>query len=181
VTNFPAEIKNLNHLGRLILSENQLTNFPTEICKIPNLFFLHLDNNRLTNLPPEIGNLTSLNELDLSNNQFTKLPSEIKKLTNLSTCEISYNELLDDMSKEIVYKLLQEDKSLFRTLSRNPMRYILKYKIELILLIGIFGSIIGIFCFSLKKYRFYEWLCWGIMIVNWILFMIRYLTYGRGL
>ncbi|MAZ29874.1 hypothetical protein CL655_01185 [bacterium] len=66
-----AEIRHLQNLKVLDLSDNQFTGVPAEIGQLKNLEVLDLSNNQLTGLPYELGNLTNLKVLNLKGNNYS--------------------------------------------------------------------------------------------------------------
>lgn len=67
-----AEIRFLQKLKVLDLSDNQLTGVPAEVGQLKNLLVLDLSNNQLTGLPYELGNLTQLETFNISGNNYAK-------------------------------------------------------------------------------------------------------------
>ena len=67
-----AEIRHLQNLMVLDLSNNNFTGVPAEIGQIKNLSVLDLSNNQLTGLPLELGNLSNLKILNLKGNDYSK-------------------------------------------------------------------------------------------------------------
>lgn len=67
----PAEIRHLQNLRVLNLSNNAFTGVPAEIGQLGKLEILNLSNNQLTGLPHELGNLSSLKILDLRGNNYS--------------------------------------------------------------------------------------------------------------
>lgn len=67
-----AEIRNLQKLKILDLSNNKFSGVPAEIGQLRNLEVLNLSNNQITGLPYELGNLSNLKLLDLSGNQYSE-------------------------------------------------------------------------------------------------------------
>ena len=67
-----AEIRHLQNLKVLDLSNNQFTGVPAEIGQLKNLEVLNLSNNELTGLPYELGNLTNLKVLNLTGNNYSE-------------------------------------------------------------------------------------------------------------
>ncbi len=65
-----AEVRQLQNLKVLDLSNNQFTGVPAEIGQLKNLEILNLSNNQLTGLPHELGNLSNLKVLDLRGNNY---------------------------------------------------------------------------------------------------------------
>lgn len=77
----------------LNLANNALSgSLPGEIRFLQNLKVLNLSNNQFTGVPAEIGQLQNLEVLDLSNNGITGLPSELGNLRNLKILNVSGND-----------------------------------------------------------------------------------------
>lgn len=91
IRKIPKEMKDLENLIYLGLSECGLTEVPGNVCEIKNLQYLHLAGNEITELPSEIADLTELRELVLDNNQLGALPEQIGALMKLETVSISRN------------------------------------------------------------------------------------------
>jgi len=66
-----AEVRMLQNLQVLNLSDNSFTSVPAEIGQLKNLEVLDLSNNQLTGLPYELGNLSNLQMLDLRGNAYS--------------------------------------------------------------------------------------------------------------
>lgn len=86
----PAEIRQLQNLKTLDLSDNQFTGVPAEIGQLKNLEVLNLSNNLLTGLPYELGNLSKLKLLDISGNKYSemdlaKIRAQLPALTVVKT------------------------------------------------------------------------------------------------
>ncbi|RJR14294.1 hypothetical protein C4585_00515 [Candidatus Parcubacteria bacterium] len=67
-----AEIRHLQRLKVLDISNNKFTGVPAEIGQLKDLEILDLSNNQLTGLPYELGNLSKLKVLDLSGNAYSE-------------------------------------------------------------------------------------------------------------
>ncbi len=67
-----AEVRNLQNLKVLNLSNNKFTGVPAEVGQLKNLEVLNLSNNQLTGLPYELGNLSKLRLLDVSGNAYSE-------------------------------------------------------------------------------------------------------------
>ena len=67
-----AEIRHLQNLKVLNLSNNKFTGVPAEVGQLKNLEILDLSNNQLTGLPYELGNLSKLKLLDISGNAYSE-------------------------------------------------------------------------------------------------------------
>ncbi len=68
----PAEVRHLQNLRVLDLSDNKFTGVPAEIGQLAKLEVLNLSGNPITGLPLELGNLLNLKVLDLSGTQYSK-------------------------------------------------------------------------------------------------------------
>jgi Leucine-rich repeat (LRR) protein len=76
----PAEVRLLQNLKVLDLSQNDFTGVPAEIGQLAKLEVLNLSGNPISGLPAELGNLKNLKLLDLSNTNYSKQDLEgIKK------------------------------------------------------------------------------------------------------
>lgn len=67
-----AEVRHLQNLKVLDLSNNNFTGVPAEVGQLNNLEILNLSNNKLTGLPYELGNLSKLRVLDVSGNLYSE-------------------------------------------------------------------------------------------------------------
>jgi Leucine-rich repeat (LRR) protein len=77
----------------LNLASNSLTgSLPGEIRFLQSLKVLNLSNNQFTGLPAEIGQLQNLEVLDVSNNKITGLPNELGNLKNLKVLKLTGNQ-----------------------------------------------------------------------------------------
>jgi hypothetical protein len=68
----PAEVRHLQELKVLDLSNNNFTGVPAEVGQLQKLEVLNLSGNPITGLPLEIGNLQNLKMLDLRGTQYSK-------------------------------------------------------------------------------------------------------------
>lgn len=92
LTKVPSSIFTQTKLQSLDLSDNALSGaLQAEIRNLQNLVTLNLSNNQFTGVPAEIGQLKNLESLDLSNNQLTGLPYELGNLSNLKVLNLSGN------------------------------------------------------------------------------------------
>lgn len=93
LTQVPGSTFNNTNLEELDLSHNALSGaLQAEVRHLQNLRVLDLSNNNFTGVPAEVGQLQKLERLDLSNNQLTGLPYEIGNLQNLKVLNISGND-----------------------------------------------------------------------------------------
>ena len=76
-----AEIRHLQKLKILDLSNNKFSGVPAEIGQLQSLEVLNLSNNQITGLPYELGNLSNLKFLDLSGNQYSEADLAIIRKT----------------------------------------------------------------------------------------------------
>ncbi len=72
-----GEIRHLQNLKILDLSNNEFTGVPAEIGQLKNLEVLNLSNNRITGLPLELGNLSNLKVLNLKGNNYAETDLEL--------------------------------------------------------------------------------------------------------
>ena len=89
----PEELACLIHLQHLNLHKNQLTSIPAELAQLSHLQHLDLHTNRLTSIPAELAQLSHLQHLDLYENQLTHVPPELGQLINLQNLDLSANQL----------------------------------------------------------------------------------------
>ena len=73
----PSEVRHLQNLRVLNLSNNNFTGVPAEIGQLQKLEILNLSNNPITGLPLELGNLKRLKVLDLRNTQYSEYDLDI--------------------------------------------------------------------------------------------------------
>lgn len=92
LTKAPNYIFDKTNLQELNLSNNKLEGaLQAEVRHLQNLKVLNLSNNTFTGLPAEIGQLKNLEVLDLSNNQLTGLPYELGNLSSLKVLNLKGN------------------------------------------------------------------------------------------
>ncbi len=96
LTKAPAYIFDKTEIEELNLSDNNLEGaLQAEVRHLQNLKVLNLSNNQFTGVPAEVGQLKNLEVLDLSNNQLTGLPHELGNLSNLKVLNLRGNNYLD--------------------------------------------------------------------------------------
>jgi len=83
-----AEVRHLQNLRVLDLSDNNFTGVPAEVGQLSKLEILDLSNNPITGLPYEIGNLKNLQVLDLRGTNYASQDLEIIRQTLSSETEI---------------------------------------------------------------------------------------------
>lgn len=83
-----AEVRQLQNLKALDLSNNHFAGVPAEIGQLKNLEELNLSNNQITGLPYELGNLSKLKVLDLRGNKYSQADLEIIKKTLPTTTKV---------------------------------------------------------------------------------------------
>lgn len=83
-----GEVRFLQNLTELNMSNNQFTGVPAEIGQLKNLEVLNLSNNQITGLPHELGNLSNLRVLNLQGNNYAQSDLEIIKSSLPATTEI---------------------------------------------------------------------------------------------
>lgn len=83
-----AEVRQLQNLKVLNLSDNHFSSVPAEVGQLKNLEELNLSNNQITGLPYELGKLSNLKVLNLRGNDYSKADLEIIKKTLPSTTEV---------------------------------------------------------------------------------------------
>ncbi len=102
----PSYVFEKTDIQKLILSNNNLGgSLQAEVRHLQNLKVLDLSNNRFTGVPAEIGQLKNLEVLDLSNNQITGLPYELGNLSNLKLLNLRGNNY-SQSDLEIIKKTL---------------------------------------------------------------------------
>ncbi len=92
LTKTPMDIFSKTSTEELNLSKNGLAgSLPAEVRLLQNLKVLNLSNNQFTGVPAEIGQLKNLEVLDLSNNKITGLPNELGNLSKLKILNLKGN------------------------------------------------------------------------------------------
>lgn len=101
LTDVPNDVFNRRTLVELNLSHNLLDGaLQAEVRHLQNLKVLNLSNNRFTGIPAEIGQLGQLEVLDVSHNNITGLPLELGNLKNLKVLNLSGNDFSEyDLEK----------------------------------------------------------------------------------
>jgi Leucine-rich repeat (LRR) protein len=74
-----AEVRHLQNLKTLDLSDNKFTGVPAEVGQLKNLQILDLSNNPISGLPYELGNLENLRLLDLRGTKYSNQDLEVIK------------------------------------------------------------------------------------------------------
>lgn len=97
----PSEIKELDALRDLDLSDNKISDIPSEIGTLTLLTELNLRRNHLTDLPRELGNLRFLTELNIDHNRLSVLPSTLANLTCIVYLSLDINNFRIVPSEDI--------------------------------------------------------------------------------
>jgi Leucine-rich repeat (LRR) protein len=94
LTKFPADILSKTRTQALDLSRNALTGaIPAEIRFLQDLEVLNMSDNDMTGLPAELGQLKKLRILNVSNNRLTGIPHELGDLSSLQVLDLSGNDI----------------------------------------------------------------------------------------
>jgi len=94
LTKFPTDVLSETNTQALDISGNALTGaMPAEIRFLQDLEVLNISNNDMTGLPAELGQLKKLRILNASNNQLTGIPRELGDLSNLQVLDLSGNDI----------------------------------------------------------------------------------------
>ncbi|XP_041093360.1 leucine-rich repeat and calponin homology domain-containing protein 4-like isoform X4 [Polyodon spathula] len=88
----PDSIVNLQALGYLNISRNQLTFLPAYLCHLP-LKVLIASNNKLSALPDNIEAMGNLRQLDVSCNEIQSLPPQVGSLESLRDLNVRRNNI----------------------------------------------------------------------------------------
>ncbi len=92
LTSVPHDVFERRKITTLDVSNNALKGaLQAEVRQLQNLKVLDLSDNEFTGVPAEIGQLAKLEVLDLSNNNLSGLPYELGNLKNLKTLDLSGN------------------------------------------------------------------------------------------
>lgn len=97
---FPRNIDKLLSLTELNLHSKSINYIAPEIRVLQNLKILYLSNNKLVSLPEEIGLLKNLEVLWIQSNELQSLPSEIMKLSSLKDL-VAFDNRLETLPKRI--------------------------------------------------------------------------------
>ncbi|KAJ3027305.1 hypothetical protein HDV00_011272, partial [Rhizophlyctis rosea] len=93
IRSLPSDVVNLEHLSRLILSNNQIGTVP-EMSNLTSLIELDLSGNLITHIPDQsFAHLTHLRVLSLANNRLESLPN-FSDLEHLEVLDLRKNPLL---------------------------------------------------------------------------------------
>ncbi|XP_062974472.1 malignant fibrous histiocytoma-amplified sequence 1-like [Elgaria multicarinata webbii] len=119
VTDFPEEIRNLVHLEKLELNQNQIRVIPEGVFScLQKLKHLRLNNNRLDGLPEDLAACSGgLQYLNLSNNLFQAIPLVVLELKSLQEFYVQNN-----MLRRLPMKLFTELPLKAFKVSGNPLR-----------------------------------------------------------
>lgn len=94
LTKLPTGILAMTNLEKLDISNNRLEGaLPAEIRFLQKLRILDMSDNAMTGLPAELGQLSELRMLDVSNNNLTGIPHELGNLQNLEVLDLSDNSI----------------------------------------------------------------------------------------
>ncbi|CAF3921600.1 unnamed protein product [Adineta steineri] len=107
----------LSHLETLNLSHNLLESFPKFSTENKKLAILNLSHNQLVDLPDFPVELDNLSHVDLSSNQFQDFPTTLLQLNSLKTIIIDSNQLV-----EIPAQLSQLHKLKELRFKSNPLK-----------------------------------------------------------
>lgn len=109
----PQKVFERTDITELDLSGNELTGaLPAEVRHLQKLRILDLSNNTFTGVPAEVGQLKELEVLDLSNNQLTGLPYELGNLQNLKTLDLRGNNY-SEQDLVIIRELLPDGTEIY--------------------------------------------------------------------
>jgi hypothetical protein len=93
IKEIPEEIRYLEQLKNLVLSNNKIKEIPKEIQYLTQLQELRLFANKIVKIPTEIKYLTQLLVLDISYNNIVEIPQEIQYLIQLRVLYINRNKI----------------------------------------------------------------------------------------
>ena len=109
MTTVPMSVFEKRNTVTLILAGNALSDsFPAEVRHLQSLKVLDLSNNNFTGVPAEIGQLQKLEVLNLSGNPITGLPLELGNLKNLKVLDLRGTDY-SQYDLDIISKSLSDD------------------------------------------------------------------------
>nr|XP_056707946.1 malignant fibrous histiocytoma-amplified sequence 1 homolog [Euleptes europaea] len=119
IADFPEEIRNLVHLEKLQLNQNQIRIIPEGVFScFPKLKHLRLNNNRLDGLPKDLVACShTLQYLNLSNNLFLAIPLVVLELKRLQEFYVQNN-----LVRQLPVELFKELSLQMFKVNGNPLR-----------------------------------------------------------
>ena len=94
LSQIPASLPEIDHLGEIDLSHNQVRTIPASLAKLGNLHTLILSHNQLSEIPASLAENNSLRYLDLSHNQLAgNISASLGGLGNLTRLFLNDNQL----------------------------------------------------------------------------------------
>jgi len=101
----PLYIKYFNGLIELNLGHNQISSIHKALGEMLNLQILILSHNRISKIP-DLSKLSKLKFLSINNNLLENIPVSIYELKNLEQLNISDNNIMEELKKDNISKLL---------------------------------------------------------------------------
>lgn len=101
LTELPVSITQIEGLGVITISSNDIASIPAEIGNMSSLKKLWLAKNKISELPTEIGNCSELKNLNLSDNPIEKLPESIKNCKNLKSLNLKGTKVSSEHVAEL--------------------------------------------------------------------------------